>query len=172
MAPHSTKNSERPDGSNRRVHLVAPPTEVTLLLTFLRSASPLEMIELERQGIDPKVLRPLSAALGMTLTQFCKTLGVPRGAPKRLCEADKALRGAPGLATIHLLRLFCLAQEIVEDSAVESTEPFDVGKWLGRWIQTAQPSLGGRRPADFLDTPTGFTLSATLLGALRSNAYQ
>jgi uncharacterized protein (DUF2384 family) len=49
---------------------------------------------------------------------------------------------------------------------------FDAVRWLGQWIERAQPALDGRRPADLLDTPTGVDLVARLLGAIQSGAYQ
>lgn len=130
------------------------------------------MIQLERKGLDPKILHALSVALGVNLSSLCEIVGVSRSTLRRLCKTGKTLRGASGLAVINLLRLVGLAQNIVEDCGAEEAEPFDVGEWLGRWIQTPQPSLGGLKPADILDTPTGFALSTKLLGALSSNAYQ
>lgn len=172
MAPPSTNSLKSPASSSNCAHVAPPPMDVAVILTHLQGASPLEMIELERQGIDPQLLHVLSVTLGVSLARLCEILGVPRGTVKRLCSTGKSLRGASGLAAINLLRLLGLAQDVVQDCAPEDAEPFDVGMWLGRWIQTPQPSLGGRKPAEILDTPTGFALSTKLLGALRSNSYQ
>jgi uncharacterized protein (DUF2384 family) len=35
-----------------------------------------------------------------------------------------------------------------------------------------QAGLGGRKPADLVDTPTGLAVVARLLGAVASGAYQ
>ena len=75
-------------------------------------------------------------------------------------------------AAIALTKLVALANEIV----VESTDPravaFDAARWLGIWIERPQPALGGRKPADLLDTPAGADVVARLLGSVASGAYQ
>jgi len=57
----------------------------------------------------------------------------------------------------------------------ESTSPgakgFDTARWLGEWLETPQPTLGGRRPAEMLDTPTGVAIVEKTLGALASGSY-
>ncbi|MDH5540593.1 MAG: MbcA/ParS/Xre antitoxin family protein, partial [Rhizobacter sp.] len=35
-----------------------------------------------------------------------------------------------------------------------------------------QPSLGGRRPAELIDTPTGIEVVSRLLGSIESGSYQ
>jgi uncharacterized protein (DUF2384 family) len=65
-----------------------------------------------------------------------------------------------------------MAQEIVRDSTATEAQGFDAAKWLGRWIERPQPSLGGRKPADLLDTSTGVEIVARLLGSIQSGAFQ
>ena len=38
-------------------------------------------------------------------------------------------------------------------------------------IERPQPALGGNKPADLLDTPTGLQVVSRTLGALESGAY-
>ena len=70
-----------------------------------------------------------------------------------------------------MMRLLGLAQEIVANSTSEEAKDFDVGKWLGRWIEIPQPALGGLKPSEVLDTPTGIETVEKLLGALESGVY-
>lgn len=58
------------------------------------------------------------------------------------------------------------------DHDPEGADGFDAVKWLGQWLERPQPALGGRRPADLMDTPTGMEMVAGLLGSIRSGAYQ
>ena len=60
---------------------------------------------------------------------------------------------------------------IVQDSTAAEAKNFDTVKWLGQWIERPQPALGGSKPADYLDTPTGVEIVSKLLGAMRSGAY-
>jgi len=84
----------------------------------------------------------------------------------------KMIAGGAGQAAIGMVKLLGIAQEIVANSTATEAKGFDAAKWLGQWIERPQPSLGGRRPADLLDTPTGVEVVARLLGSIESGAYQ
>ena len=51
--------------------------------------------------------------------------------------------------------------------AVSSATPMEIVE-----IERPQPALGGRKPADLIDTPTGVEVVARLLGSIESGAYQ
>jgi uncharacterized protein (DUF2384 family) len=80
--------------------------------------------------------------------------------------------GRSGQAAIGMVRLLGIAQEVVRDSTAEEAQGFDAAKWLGQWIERPQPALGGRKPSELLDTPTGVEVVARLLGSIRSGAFQ
>ena len=86
-------------------------------------------------------------------------------------EDDVFKHGRAGLAAMGMAKLLGIAQDIVQDSTSPEAEGFDTAKWLGQWIERPQPALGGRKPVDFLDTPTGVEMVAQVLGAVRSGAY-
>jgi uncharacterized protein (DUF2384 family) len=75
-------------------------------------------------------------------------------------------------APIGMSNLLVQAREIVANSTGAEAQDFDSAAWLGRWIETAPPALGGREPADLIDTPTGAEMVAKLLGSIESGAYQ
>lgn len=68
--------------------------------------------------------------------------------------------------------LLAIASEIVANSTSPAAADFDVDAWLSRWLETKQPALGGRTPAEMLGTPAGFDAVVRLLGAIESGAYQ
>jgi hypothetical protein len=39
---------------------------------------------------------------------------------------------------------------MVENSTSLESKDFDSAKWLGQWLERAQPALGGRKPADLI----------------------
>lgn len=86
--------------------------------------------------------------------------------------AKEPIAGAGGQAALGLARLLAIARSIVENSTAAQAKDFDVGKWLGQWIERPQPALGGRKPADLIGTPTGLDMVAKVLGAIESGAYQ
>lgn len=96
-------------------------------------------------------------------------LGISKGTALRKIAAGELVDGRP---IVGLVKLLALAQTIVDESTSIDVENFDTVKWLGQWIVRPQAALGGAKPAELLDTTTGITLVAKVLGAIRSGAYQ
>jgi uncharacterized protein (DUF2384 family) len=99
-------------------------------------------------------------------------IGVPKAPAKAKTIKNQLIAGAGGQAAIGLVRLLGMARTIVANSTAADAVDFDAARWLGKWIYRPQPSLGGRTPAEFVDTPTGFSVVSRLLGAIESGAYQ
>jgi putative toxin-antitoxin system antitoxin component (TIGR02293 family) len=138
----------------------------------LLEATPMEVVETERAGVTVAFLKDLSKRLGLPVVQLYRIIGLPKATAERKAAAGESVAGSPGLAALGLARLLGIALDIVERSTSEEAAGFDAGHWLGRWIERPQRALGGLRPADFVDTPTGMHIVARLLGAIESGAYQ
>lgn len=56
---------------------------------------------------------------------------------------------------------------------VEASAPpgVRVRRWLGTWLSTPAPALGGHAPLTLLETADGRRLVGDLLGSLESGAY-
>ena len=135
-------------------------------------ASPMEIIEIERIGVDGGFLKDLSKRLDMPASRVFGMLGVPRATGEAKAAKGELLAGTGGQAAVGFIKLLGIAQEIVNNSTAEAAKGFDAAKWLGQWIERPQPALGGRKPADMIDTRTGVEVVAKLLGAIESGAYQ
>lgn len=98
-------------------------------------------------------------------------LRIPPATAARKSASGALITGRTGLAVVGMIKLLGIANEIVQDSASSAVKDFDSAKWLGQWIERPQASLGGRKPADYLDAPTGVAIVARVLGAMRSGAY-
>ncbi|SOE63487.1 Protein of unknown function [Burkholderia sp. D7] len=61
----------------------------------------------------------------------------------------------------------------VEKMVAESGNPegFDAAQWLAAWMERSVPALGGRRPAEYMDTVEGRALISRLLAMMQSGAY-
>ena len=68
-------------------------------------------------------------------------------------------------------QLLAKAQELAAQSTHPDAATFDTARWLGGWIRKPQPALGGRRPEELLDTPTGQAAVMRVLGAMESGAF-
>lgn len=141
-------------------------------LRLLSKATPLQLVQVEREGVPGAFIKDLSTQLDIPAVRMFRILGVPKATAEKKAKAGEMVKGSGGPATIAMIHLLNLAQDIVANSTASEARGFDVKKWLGQWIEKPQPSLGGRKPADLLDTPTGVQIVTRLLGSIESGAYQ
>lgn len=64
----------------------------------------------------------------------------------------------------------------VEVMLAESSDPvtaagFNVDKWLANWMNQPMPSLGGRRPIEYMDTIEGQDQVSRLLARMQSGTF-
>ncbi len=135
-------------------------------------AAPTEVITLEREGVNSALIKALAARMEISSTRLIRILGIPKSSAERQIAAGKVIRGCGGQAAIAMVKLLGIAKEIVERSTAPEAKDFDAARWLGQWIERPQPALGGAKPADFLDTPTGVEIVTRLLRSIESGSYQ
>lgn len=138
----------------------------------LGNATPLQLVAAERHGVPGSFLKDLSRRMDMPSGRMFTMLGVPKATAEKKAASGELLSGQGGQAAIGMARLLGLAQNLVAESTAPAAKDFDAAKWLGRWLEQPQPALGGHRPADLIDTPTGLDIVGRLLGSLASGAYQ
>jgi putative toxin-antitoxin system antitoxin component (TIGR02293 family) len=134
-------------------------------------ASPLTLVELERQGVSARLFNDLRDEMGLSSARMGEIFKFPRSTLASKIKSKAPLRGREGLATIKMVKLLAQAQRIVDNSTSDQAEGFDTALWLGQWLEQAQPALNGLRPSDLLDTETGTQMVHQLLGAMESGAY-
>ena len=136
------------------------------------NATPMELVEAERTGVAGYFLKDLSKRLEMPAARVFTMLGVPKATAEKKSATGEVVSGSGGQAAIGVAKLLGTAQAIVANSTAAGAENFDSAKWLGHWLERPQPALGGRKPADLIDTPTGIEVVSKLLGAIESGAFQ
>lgn len=134
-------------------------------------ASPLEIVEIERKGVPATFFKELSKTMEIPAGRIFHIVGLPKATVSRKVSSGGVIAGSGGQAAIGMAKLIAKAQEIAANSTEKDAAGFDAAKWLGKWIERPQPALGGRPPADLLDTPTGLEIVTKLLGAMESGAY-
>lgn len=149
-----------------------PALGVDAFLRQVHNATPLQIIEIERQGIASSFITDLSSRMDIPSSRVFSMLRVPKATAARKTSGDTLIDGRAGQATVGMVRLLAMAQDIVDESTAPEAAHFDTLKWLGQWVERPQPALGGRKPAELLDTPTGVALVMRLLGSLQSGAFQ
>jgi putative toxin-antitoxin system antitoxin component (TIGR02293 family) len=135
-------------------------------------ATPIQLVEVERNGVDGRFLKDLSKWIDLPAARVFAMLGVPKATAEKKAMQGAIVGGSGGQAAIAVAKLLGTAKAIVENSTSPEAKGFDSAKWLGQWLERPQPALGGRKPADLIDTPTGVEVVAKLLGAIESGAYQ
>ncbi len=140
--------------------------------TRVAKATPFERVELERNGVPGVIIKDLSRRMDISSTRIYQILGLPKATAEKKAASGRLIAGSGGHAAIGMARLIAMAAAIGANSTAPEARQFDAAKWLGQWIERPQPSLGGRKPADLLDTPTGVEIVARVLGASESGAYQ
>ncbi len=141
-------------------------------VTQVHAADPIQLIEIERKGVAGIFVKDLSRRMEMPAQRMFDILGVPKATAEKKVAAGELLTGSGGRAALGIARLLGIAKEIVDNSTAAEAADFDSAKWLGHWLETPQPALGGRKPATLIDTPTGLEVVSKLLGAIESGAYQ
>ena len=85
--------------------------------------------------------------------------------PQRVC-----LPKSPDFqAHVFEARLLAQVQAIVDRSG--RAEGFDAEVWLDHWLQQPLPALGGRRPAEFLNTAQGQELLVSLIERMQGGGF-
>lgn len=138
----------------------------------VHAADPLQLIETERKGVAGIFVKDLSRRMEIPAQRMFDMLGVPKATAEKKVAAGELIAGSGGRAALGLARLLGMAREIVDNSTAPQAQGFDSAKWLGQWLEKPQAALGGRKPAELIDTPTGLEVVAKLLGAIESGAYQ
>ncbi len=145
---------------------------VDAYLKQVHNATPMQIIEIERAGVAGAFITDLSSRMDIPSSRVFTMLRIPKATAARKMAEGAIIDGRAGQAAVGMVKLLGMAQDIVRDSTAKQAKDFDSVKWLGLWIEQPQPSLGGRKPADLLDTPTGIEMVARVLGSIQSGAYQ
>jgi uncharacterized protein (DUF2384 family) len=131
-----------------------------------------QKVAIERDGVPQKLVGHLLDETGISPIQFQQLIGIPKATFVKKKANNEPIAGASGHSIVGLVELINKADEIVAAQNISAAKQFDAAKWVGEWIYRKQPALGGLRPADFMDTPSGRESVKRLLGSLQSGAYQ
>jgi len=138
---------------------------------FMRSASSMQRVLVEREGVPARVVESLLERMRATPAEFRQITGMPRSSlPRKLREAGMVASGG-GLAVVCLIDMINRVEDMLNADGDEIARGFDVFEWLGRWMRRPQRALAGMTPMELIDTPTGRQLVVRLIGAMQSGVY-
>ena len=140
-----------------------------LTASGLYYATELERVMIIRQGVPASILVQIGRAMGISNELLFSTLALPRSTMVRKIQNHEALSAEQSERVVGLERLVGQVEAMVKQSG--NPEGFDAGRWVGDWLQRPLPALGGKKPAEFMDTMEGQNLVARFLAQSQSGAY-
>lgn len=146
---------------NRKRHATDPQTLIVM--------DPMVRIEALRAGIESVVLVEIAKAIGRSTPELIELLQLARHSPVGAIRRGKRLTTEQSERVLALLRLIEVVGDIVTVASEDNA--FDVLRWIGDWLATPCPALGGQRPASLTDTLEGFRVLNQLLSQMQSGAY-
>ena len=135
----------------------------------LYHTSVVDRVSLVKAGVPASYVKVLSARMDMPMERFYLTLGLARPTVDRKVRESKRLNPDESERVLGIARLVGQAQALVKESG--GPQKFDAARWVSGWLERPLPALGGRSPAEFMDTADGRMLVADLLSQEQSGAY-
>jgi putative toxin-antitoxin system antitoxin component (TIGR02293 family) len=144
-----------------------PP--VNQLARALAGLSPTERIDLVRLRVPAWFVADLVTDMGVPKERLYDAMGVARSTIERKVRTAQPLSLDESERAVGIAQLVGLAQRMFDESG-DATD-FDAARWVGDWLNTPHPALGGKTPADYFDTAEGRQLVSNLLARQQSGAY-
>jgi putative toxin-antitoxin system antitoxin component (TIGR02293 family) len=133
------------------------------------SASAGTRIEIIKGGVKAGFVSQLAEAMDTSKEALLSHLGLARATVDRKIREDKPLSQDEAQRVIGMAKLIGLVETMAERTT--GGEDFEAAKWLAKWVEQPLPALGGRKPAEYLDTAEGQELVANTLQRMESGAY-
>jgi putative toxin-antitoxin system antitoxin component (TIGR02293 family) len=140
-----------------------------LQLVELFRADPMDRVTLVKAGVPATDFVVLAAHMNMAKERLASTLGLARATVDRKIRDNKMLSPDESSRVLGLASLVGQVQSLVAESG--QPQDFDAGAWVSHWLEQPVPALGGRRPAELMDTPEGQGIVSRLVAQMQSGAY-
>lgn len=135
----------------------------------ISQADPGQRIERLRVGFPADIVKELARCMRWSLDHTLTVMGVKRSTVMRKIKANARLATDESERILGVIDLIEQVRRMVERS--DDLREFDVAAWLADWLESDNPSLGGKRPVDYLDTHVGIGIVRRLLAQMESGAY-
>ena len=173
MATHSAKSAPKTKAASlartRATGLASSKIPSPTNFADVYGLGPAERIALVKRGIPAGDVFKIAKTIGRPKERLMKVLGLPRATVDRRARAHQQLSIEHGERLIGFSKLVGQVQVMVEQSG--DPTGFDAAKWLGEWFERPLPALGGKCPAEYMDTSEGQQLVSGLIAKMQSGAY-
>lgn len=130
---------------------------------------PLARIEIIKKGVPAGEVAKIARTIGRPKERLFRVLGLPRATVDRRARSRQRLSVEQGERVLGFSKLVGQVQVMVEQSG--DPTGFDAARWVADWLDRPAPALGGRCPAEYLDTVEGQELVSSLIAKTQSGAY-
>lgn len=130
---------------------------------------PLEYVGLVKHGVPALLINLVAGEMGVPKDELLAILGLPRATIKRKARKNQPLSAEESSRVLGISRLIGQTQAMVETSG--NSDGFDAASWVAQWLDQPLPGLGGRRPADLMNTAEGQAIVSNMLSRAQSGAH-
>lgn len=149
------------------------PARLEEFKEYLRVADVTDLMTVERKGVSSSIVKSVLDETGWMAVDMQRLMGVSRSTFTLKMKSKETFDGTHGQSLFALVELINMVDDMlaakIDDPRAQQLDPL---AWLGKWMKTPQPALGGREPSQFMDTPLGRQSVKRLLGSLESDSYQ
>lgn len=131
-----------------------------------------QLLAIERMGVSSDEFLSTIERLKLPSSRVFEFLKIPKSTAAYKIKNDVRFQGMEALAILRIVKLLTKAESIIANSLHPDAAEFDSGKWLGEWLESPQPALGGIKPSELLDTEVGGQRVYQVLSAIESGSYQ
>lgn len=126
-------------------------------------------VEAIRHGLSATVMKQMADHMAISQERLYGTLGLPRATVVRKARQHALMNPDESERLLGLAELIGQVQEMVARTG-DPTD-FDAAKWVAQWMEQPLPALGGKRPAEWMDTAPGRQLVSDTIARMESGAY-
>ena len=138
----------------------------------IQDFSQMDRIRVVKAGVPARLLTALASDMQLSRERLYEWLGIARATANRKIKADDLLSQDESERVLGIALLVGQVQKIVAESGDGYlSNDFDAPSWTAQWLARQNPALGGKPPAEFLDTADGRALVTGLVAQMQSGAY-
>jgi putative toxin-antitoxin system antitoxin component (TIGR02293 family) len=122
-----------------------------------------------KEGVPASLLVLISEDMAISKDKLYTTIGLARATVNRKLREQQMLSQDESERVLGIARLVGQVSTMVKESG--RPEGFSAAKWVAMWLDQPQPALGGKRPAELMDTADGRGIVSDLIARMQSGAY-
>jgi putative toxin-antitoxin system antitoxin component (TIGR02293 family) len=159
--------------TGRRLRLAQGSTRLNVLdFRTLYQSTPEDRIALIRAGVGATEVKTFASSMGMPQDRFFRMFGIAQATVTRRASKHQMMSSEESEKIVGMAKLVGQVETMLEQSGDPALlKDFDASRWLARWMEEPVPALGGKHPADYMDTIEGQEMVSRLLSMMQTGAY-